>query len=693
MKHILTILVILLTLAACSPTPAPPPMADTPALPETIPAPPPDIPLDFIERMDGSTATQPLAKALLEKVCGTSDGLVHYQTDPAYQNLIAGDKDLIFVTYPSESELYWAQESGVELEIIPVVKDALVFLNNIKNPIDSATQAQLRDLYSGRRTTWWDAAQTPATAYQRPLNSGSQTLFLQLVMAGDTPADAPSELRPSAMMGLIDVVASYDNSAGALGYSMFYYAHDMYSREEIRLLAVDDVLPDATSIADGSYPYTTYYYAVMRADTPPEATARQLVDYLLSQPGQALAVQAGYVPLDPGAVTTAEPEFYGFLGSTPENVSQSSGTGGTLPRSLSETKSYSYSPASSLPLEFTLGEMANEQAQVWLAAAPPLSEDDGDWAEFNLKGDLLSINVNRERLNRDGDSPEPQAWAEPETVIYDLREGQALKLSDLFYDDVNYIEYINEEIRRYLQTDEWGYAVDETYLQRPFTGIPADYPYFYLNLYGDVQGQTVLMLRFPHDNPFFTGESWFRLTIPLPIDLSPWGNIYQLEHNFVAAGVAGEPVDVPRLRLSLAGDSAVEAKINAEIQQLFETAQAAGAFANDDYFNPFQSELWGHNLNLGYIIADDMMAAMSVVDIRTGERVEVSPDILPADWWLDTANFFIYGADVAADYKPAAGSQIKNFWVGWSHLRFEVYEPGRSGYAVYLQTDNIPSPT
>ncbi len=53
---------------------------------------------------------------------------------------------------------------------------------------------------------------------------------------------------------LVDSIAEYNNSANAIGFSVYYYIDQMYSKPGLRLLAVDGVTPSNETIADQSYP-------------------------------------------------------------------------------------------------------------------------------------------------------------------------------------------------------------------------------------------------------------------------------------------------------------------------------------------------------------------------------------------------------------------------------------------------------
>ncbi|HML48186.1 MAG TPA: substrate-binding domain-containing protein [Clostridia bacterium] len=264
-------------------------------------------------RIDGSTATIPLSEALFMRLSGQGqqaavDHVKHNKTPIAYENLIeqethAGEavKDLIFVTPPSEEELEYAALSGVELELIPIAKDAIVFLNNRLNSVEGLTAGQIREIYTGQIGNWADVGGNDASIipFRRQLNSGSETLFRQVVLDGLTPMNTPTYWLMQEMGEMIDQVASYDNAPKSIGYSVYYYVHAMYGNENIRMMAVDGVLPTHETIAAGAYPFCSYYYAVVRRDLPEHDPLRALVAWLLTDEGQALVRDAGYVPLRP----------------------------------------------------------------------------------------------------------------------------------------------------------------------------------------------------------------------------------------------------------------------------------------------------------------------------------------------------------------------------------------------------------
>lgn len=263
--------------------------------------------LEEYPRVDGSTANLPMMAQIMADVTGISleeaeQNTWCRKTPAAWLALAEGENDLLLVYEAAEVTKEQLAEIGTELAIEPIGRDALVFIVNEDNPVQSLTQEQLIGIYCGEITNWSEVggADLPIVAFQRPEESGSQSLFMKLLMQDREPMDAPKKFRPMEMGGLIEELAAYNNSADALGYSVFYYASYMYQQPGLRFVAVDGVLPSDETIADGSYPLLNeYYLAVRAADLQNEdSPTAQLYNWILSEAGKDSMRQAGYIPLD-----------------------------------------------------------------------------------------------------------------------------------------------------------------------------------------------------------------------------------------------------------------------------------------------------------------------------------------------------------------------------------------------------------
>ena len=215
--------------------------------------------------LDGSTACIPLMAQMLADTTGMdleeAQSIISVSTTAyAWESfgLYNTDTKMLVVYEAPDSVKEELEAANVQLEQKPIGVDALVFIVNEDNPVQSLTRQQL--------------------------------------IQGGELMDPPTELAPTAMGELVDSLAAYNNSANAIGFSVYYYIDQMYSQPGLRLLSVDGVMPSNDTLADGSYPLCNDFYAVIRPDAAADSPERQLYDWLDTEAGQACIKKAGYVP-------------------------------------------------------------------------------------------------------------------------------------------------------------------------------------------------------------------------------------------------------------------------------------------------------------------------------------------------------------------------------------------------------------
>lgn len=203
--------------------------------------------------------------------------LQFHNTVQGFNALINGDVDIFFSVYPSKEQLKYADEKGVELEFVPIGKEAFVFLVNINNPVDSLTQDELRGLFTGKYKNWKQVggADRPVHPIKRIAGSGSQSA-LEAFLGGEK-----IYTNPLGFMG------------ASIGYSFRWYTTEVVNDGDVKILSVDGVYPDAETIRDGSYPLTSCFYAIYRRNNRKQ-TIGTVIDFVLSEEGQALIEASGY---------------------------------------------------------------------------------------------------------------------------------------------------------------------------------------------------------------------------------------------------------------------------------------------------------------------------------------------------------------------------------------------------------------
>ena len=255
-------------------------------------------------KMGGSLANLPLGEAVTATVLGidrqkASDMIVFEgSTTDNYKALVDGRFDILLAYEPSEEAKEYAKSNNAEYEMTPIGADALVFICSLENELSSLTTEQIKSIYKGEITNWSEVGgkDMPIIPYQRNKDSGSQTLFDKLVNLGDELMEAPVERKVGSMIGLLEAVADYEDSEGALGYTVYYYLTNMEKEKLSRskILNVDGVVPSNETIGKGEYPFVNDFFVVIRKDAPENSPQRILYNWIVSDQGRELVERENY---------------------------------------------------------------------------------------------------------------------------------------------------------------------------------------------------------------------------------------------------------------------------------------------------------------------------------------------------------------------------------------------------------------
>ena len=247
-------------------------------------------------KMDGSTSTIPLEAGIVAAFEGISQEeaeakIKHSTTYGSFENLLEGKCELVFVPLLSDEQKKAAEDKGIELEIVPITKEAFVFVINPDNTVDTLTQEQIEYLVEHKKM--------PQDEFdledQRDETSGSQN-NMKVFMKGYNLIKAKQEFILESMNSILDVIAGYDNGKYSIGYSVHAYARNMYNLAGIKFVKVDGVEPSYKTIEDG-YPLIDYKYAIFNKKEAEGSNVRNMVEWLLTSEGQKAMSNAGYVPV------------------------------------------------------------------------------------------------------------------------------------------------------------------------------------------------------------------------------------------------------------------------------------------------------------------------------------------------------------------------------------------------------------
>ena len=223
-------------------------------------------------------------------------------TEEGFNKLIKDEVDVLISTYPTDDIMTFAKANGVDLEITPIAKDGFVFFTNTNNKIDSLKVSDIQKIYTGQIKNWSEIGgeNIDIKAFQHPENSPTQNEMISSVMKNLKIIDAPKDVFYAKKFGEInDLIATYDNTKGALGYSYYYETKMLYDTDgkinnTIKILKLNGVMPDYDTIKNNDYPIISNYYVIKNKKNQSESL-NIFTDAVMSDRGKNVIKEAGYV--------------------------------------------------------------------------------------------------------------------------------------------------------------------------------------------------------------------------------------------------------------------------------------------------------------------------------------------------------------------------------------------------------------
>ena len=265
-------------------------------------APDVDIPV-----LDGSTSTYSITENIYRQYYLNYNNSpdfpkVHSKTSNSYKRLIDKEVDMIFVPDPSEDINNYAAEKGVTLKYIPIAYEAMIFFTSDQNKADNITTQQLQSIYIDNGiNNWKDIGGDDAelVAYCRNNDSGSHAQMEKFILNG---SEINEEIRKehtswlmSSILTEVDDFNKQNPGKYAIGYSLYYYYfqnESILGPLNLKLLNIDGIAPSEQTIADGTYPYTTNYYAIIRDEDNPKVAA--FAELMQGDFGKEIIQMSGY---------------------------------------------------------------------------------------------------------------------------------------------------------------------------------------------------------------------------------------------------------------------------------------------------------------------------------------------------------------------------------------------------------------
>ena len=180
-------------------------------------------------------------------------------------------------------------ESEKELIAIPIIYDAIAVIVHRSNPLDGLRLQQIRQIYAGKITRWNEVGgkDQAITVVTREEGSGTRETFQNLVMGKDEEISLAALVQDSN--GAIrQVVADDPNAIGFISLGLV--------NDRVKALKIDGIEPSIENIREHKYTILRPFLFVFKS--PPQGTAKEFLDYVLSPGGQRILVKEGLVGIE-----------------------------------------------------------------------------------------------------------------------------------------------------------------------------------------------------------------------------------------------------------------------------------------------------------------------------------------------------------------------------------------------------------
>lgn len=236
----------------------------------------------------GSTTVQPLAERLAE---------AYEEINPSVRISIQGGGSSVGVRSAADGtvdigaasrevkESEMAENPG--LVIHTIAKDGIAIATHPGIPVNQLTLEEIRAIFSGEITRWSEVGgpEEMITVVAREEGSGTRAAFEDMVM-DDALIDLGAILLPSN--GAVrTTVSTTPNSIAFLSFG--------YIDSSVNALAVNGVDATVENALSGEYPVVRPLNMITNGQ--PSGSAAEWLEFIMSESGQAIVVDEGYIPV------------------------------------------------------------------------------------------------------------------------------------------------------------------------------------------------------------------------------------------------------------------------------------------------------------------------------------------------------------------------------------------------------------
>jgi phosphate transport system substrate-binding protein len=238
----------------------------------------------------GSTSVQPLSELLAENFSKeNADIKIEVQGGGSGQGAKAAIEGIADFGALSR-EVDETEKEKVQAEHI-IAKDGIAIIVNKETTVNNLALEQIKNIYTGKITNWKELGgeDQAISVISREEGSGTRDAFIEGtgVMEDDKDMTTRKALIQGSTGGVANTVAK---TVGSIGYVSLGNLSD-----EVKAISVNGVEPSDETVLNGKYQLSRpFIYITAKEET---AEAKKFIDYILSDEGQKIVREAGFIPV------------------------------------------------------------------------------------------------------------------------------------------------------------------------------------------------------------------------------------------------------------------------------------------------------------------------------------------------------------------------------------------------------------
>lgn len=184
-------------------------------------------------------------------------------------------------------EIEKAKTNGGNPVEFVVAYDCIVPVVHPSNPITNITVDQLKAMYKGEMKNWKDIGGTdkPVVIISRDTSSGTYEVWEEKVMKKERVF--PGALLQASNGAIVQAVSKNPNAIGYIGLG--------YMDSSVKMLSVNGITGSKETTLNKTFPVSRPLY--MYTPVKPAGDVKKFVEFVISNKGQKLVEEEGFIPL------------------------------------------------------------------------------------------------------------------------------------------------------------------------------------------------------------------------------------------------------------------------------------------------------------------------------------------------------------------------------------------------------------